>query len=103
VLHTCKPRDIFVMNRQVWHCSHLILIVLALQNGASFAAPAANLISNLPGQPKVDFNQYAGYISVGEKHDRKLFYYFVEAQNSSAGKPLVLWLNGGPISAQCHA
>ncbi|CAI9761189.1 unnamed protein product [Fraxinus pennsylvanica] len=53
-------------------------------------------IANLPGQPKVSFQQYAGFITIDEKQDRAFFYYFVEAETEPASKPLVLWLNGGP-------
>ncbi|GER31722.1 serine carboxypeptidase-like protein [Striga asiatica] len=57
----------------------------------------ADKITKLPGQPDdVDFNQYAGYVSVGPAAGRALFYYFVESPNNSFAKPLVLWLNGGP-------
>ncbi|KAF3956590.1 hypothetical protein CMV_018292 [Castanea mollissima] len=57
----------------------------------------ADKINALPGQPKgVDFDQYAGYITVDSKAGRALFYYFVESPKNSATKPLVLWLNGGP-------
>ncbi|RHN77358.1 putative carboxypeptidase D [Medicago truncatula] len=54
-------------------------------------------VKSLPGQPKgVNFDQYAGYITVDAKARRKLFYYFVESPSNSSTKPLVLWLNGGP-------
>lgn len=53
-------------------------------------------ISSLPQQPKVGFQQYAGYITVDEMQKRALFYYFVEAEVEPASKPVVLWLNGGP-------
>lgn len=54
-------------------------------------------ISKLPGQPPVNFQQFSGYITIDEKQQRSLFYYFVQAQNDpAASKPLVLWLNGGP-------
>lgn len=52
-------------------------------------------IVSLPGQPQVSFQQYAGYITIDEKQQRALFYYFVEAETEPATKPLVLWLNGG--------
>lgn len=55
-----------------------------------------HLVTNLPGQPKVDFNQYAGYVTVNEEHGRALFYWFYEAASMKEEKPLVLWLNGGP-------
>ncbi|KAE8716469.1 Serine carboxypeptidase-like 46 [Hibiscus syriacus] len=53
-------------------------------------------ISGLPGQPNVGFQQYSGYVTVDEKKQRALFYYFAEAEVDPASKPLVLWLNGGP-------
>ena len=59
----------------------------------------ADKINALPGQPKgVDFDQYAGYITIDPKAGRALFYYFVESPQNSATKPLVLWLNGGKHS-----
>ncbi|XP_073220819.1 serine carboxypeptidase-like 45 isoform X1 [Cicer arietinum] len=56
----------------------------------------SNKIINLPQQPKVEFLQYSGYISVDEIQKRFLFYYFVEAEVQPTSKPLVLWLHGGP-------
>ncbi|XP_074565219.1 serine carboxypeptidase II-3-like [Curcuma longa] len=54
-------------------------------------------VIQLPGQPDgVNFNQYAGYVTVDGESGRALFYYFVEADENSKSKPLVLWLNGGP-------
>ncbi|KAF5190342.1 Carboxypeptidase [Thalictrum thalictroides] len=57
---------------------------------------AADKIVSLPGQPRVHFNQYSGYVTVDGKAGRALFYYFVEATKFPSTKPLVLWLNGGP-------
>ncbi|XP_077212800.1 serine carboxypeptidase 1-like [Tasmannia lanceolata] len=57
----------------------------------------ADKIDKLPGQPDgVNFDQYAGYVTVDPKHGRALFYYFAESPTNSSTKPLVLWLNGGP-------
>lgn len=53
-------------------------------------------IDRLPGQPQVGFQQYSGYVTVDDKENRALFYYFAEAEVDPASKPLVLWLNGGP-------
>ncbi|RZC71888.1 hypothetical protein C5167_035216 [Papaver somniferum] len=53
-------------------------------------------IIQLPGQPPVNFQQYSGYVTLDDKKQRALFYYFVEAEFNPASKPLVLWLNGGP-------
>ena len=55
-------------------------------------------IEYLPGQPEgVDFDEYAGYVTVDQKAGRALFYYFVQAVGDSSSKPLLLWLNGGDI------
>ncbi|KAK6149890.1 hypothetical protein DH2020_017415 [Rehmannia glutinosa] len=55
-----------------------------------------DLVTNLPGQPGVNFRHYAGYVTVNEQNGRSLFYWFYEATNLADEKPLVLWLNGGP-------
>ncbi|CAK8544816.1 unnamed protein product [Lathyrus sativus] len=62
----------------------------------SFAVSHPNKINDLPGQPHVEFRQFSGYVNVDNKNQKALFFYFVEAQNDAASKPLVLWLNGGP-------
>ncbi|XP_030473194.1 serine carboxypeptidase-like 31 isoform X1 [Syzygium oleosum] len=56
-----------------------------------------DLVTDLPGQPAVDFQHFAGYVPVDERNRRALFYWFFEAATSRPEeKPLVLWLNGGP-------
>ncbi|CAB4275998.1 unnamed protein product [Prunus armeniaca] len=55
-----------------------------------------DLVTNLPGQPAVDFKHYAGYVTVNQTNGRALFYWFYEAATNPDAKPLVLWLNGGP-------
>ncbi|MBA0738258.1 hypothetical protein Gogos_011646 [Gossypium gossypioides] len=46
-------------------------------------------INALPGQPEgVDFDQYAGYVTVDPIADRALFYYFVESPQNPSDKPL---------------
>ncbi|OVA00526.1 Peptidase S10 [Macleaya cordata] len=55
-----------------------------------------DLVRDLPGQPKVRFRHYAGYVTVSETNGRALFYWFYEASAQPQDKPLVLWLNGGP-------
>lgn len=54
-----------------------------------------DLVTNLPGQPNIDFRHYAGHITVNENNGRALFYWFYEALTLPDDKPLVLWLNGG--------
>nr|CAB3496822.1 unnamed protein product [Digitaria exilis] len=57
----------------------------------------ADKIAALPGQPKdAALQHYSGYVNLGDKYGKSLFYYFVEATADPAKKPLVLWLNGGP-------
>lgn len=60
----------------------------------------ADTIVALPGQPKVSFEHFSGYVTVHDEkphRQRALFYYFVEAETMPASKPLVLWLNGGKL------
>ena len=71
-----------------------LLVVLMVGIKAN-GYPMEDLVINLPGQPKVGFKQFAGYIDVDVKAGRSLFYYFVEAENDPHHKPLTLWLNGG--------
>lgn len=78
-------------------CLPLLGIVLSTLAVGTLAAPDADLITSLPGQPlAVPFKQYAGYVPVGATSSKRLFYYFVEAETNPLTKPLVLWLNGGP-------
>lgn len=56
-------------------------------------------VYELPGQPHVNFKQYAGYVTVNETHGRALFYWFFEAIHQPQQKPLLLWLNGGIFSS----
>lgn len=61
-----------------------------------------HLVTNLPGQPQVEFRHYAGYVTVDQTHGRALFYWFYEATSRPDEKPLVLWLNGGIHKQKCH-
>lgn len=60
----------------------------------------ADQVTKLPGQPTVGFKQYAGYVTVNEKHGRALFYWFFEATSEPEKRPLLLWLNGGKINTE---
>ncbi|XP_062163855.1 serine carboxypeptidase-like 34 isoform X2 [Alnus glutinosa] len=60
------------------------------------AQQEADQVVRLPGQPWVDFKQYAGYVNVNETHGRALFYWFFQATQNPQEKPILLWLNGGP-------
>ncbi|CAL8993574.1 unnamed protein product [Prunus brigantina] len=78
----------------------VVALVLLHVTSSSMKARASlselDRIALLPGQPQVGFQQYSGYVTVDEKEQRALFYYFAEAEIDPASKPLVLWLNGGP-------
>lgn len=77
-----------------------ILLVLAINSVPAVISintgQDADKISELPGQPKVEFSQYSGYITVNSTAGRALFYWLVETPKSPETAPLVLWLNGGP-------
>ncbi|KAJ4896943.1 Serine carboxypeptidase-like 42 [Raphanus sativus] len=73
----------------------MVLMVQLLGCNIVKGFPEEDLVVRLPGQPKVGFRQYAGYVNVDSKNGRSLFYYFVEADKQPDTKPLTLWLNGG--------
>lgn len=53
-------------------------------------------VFQLPGQGfNVSFAHYSGFVTVNDEAGRALFYWFFEAAEDPASKPLVLWLNGG--------
>ncbi|CAL5203989.1 unnamed protein product [Lathyrus oleraceus] len=82
-----------------WFVGVLIVLGYVCLLGTTFRVegyPIEDLVERLPGQPKVKFSQYAGYVDIDLKHGRSLFYYFVEADHHPHKKPLTLWLNGGP-------
>ncbi|KAL0342273.1 UNVERIFIED_CONTAM: Serine carboxypeptidase-like 45 [Sesamum calycinum] len=75
-----------------------LFLVLSCLMGveSSNLLPHPDKITQLPGQPPVEFQHFSGYVTVDEKKEKALFYYFVEAEIDPLSKPLVLWLNGGP-------
>ena len=77
----------------------LVVVVTVQLLGCNFAEgyPEEELVVRLPGQPKVLFRQYAGYVDVDSETCRSLFYYFVEADTQPETKPLTLWLNRGLV------
>uniref|UniRef100_A0A1D1ZK38 Carboxypeptidase n=1 Tax=Anthurium amnicola TaxID=1678845 RepID=A0A1D1ZK38_9ARAE len=80
-----------------WPCGVLAVVLVALLVvGGAEGYPAEDLVEGLPGQPKVGFRQFAGYVDVDTEAGRSLFYYFAEADADADQKPLTLWLNGGP-------
>ncbi|PIA41804.1 hypothetical protein AQUCO_02200319v1 [Aquilegia coerulea] len=79
-----------------WFGSLVLLGLLGVFVTSVYGYPMEDLVVKLPGQPKVDFRQFAGYIDIDDKTGKSLFYYYVEAQKNADNKPLTLWLNGGP-------
>ncbi|XP_020106442.1 serine carboxypeptidase-like 42 [Ananas comosus] len=74
----------------------LVLVGLAVMGVGVGGYPEEDLVRELPGQPRVGFRQYAGYVDVDAAAGRSLFYYFAQAAADPHSKPLTLWLNGGP-------
>lgn len=56
-------------------------------------------VIGLPGQPdcSAKFRHYSGYVTTDEHLGKALFYWFFEATENPAEKPLLLWLNGGNV------
>lgn len=78
--------------------SHVFIWVVMILVGASCANKAGeeeDRILALPGQPKVSFQQFSGYVTVNKVAGRALFYWLTEAAQNPLSKPLVIWLNGG--------
>ncbi|CAO2814049.1 unnamed protein product [Amaranthus hypochondriacus] len=79
--------------------AHLMVVFASSRLGLSpevLAQQKADLVVGLPGQPRVSFKHYAGYVTVNGSHGRALFYWFFEAVDNPQNKPVLLWLNGGP-------
>ncbi|KAJ7945638.1 Carboxypeptidase [Quillaja saponaria] len=81
-----------------WLTWNTVAMVLMLSFSLRIECHSSHVdrILRLPGQPYVNFEQFSGYVTVDDKREKALFYYFVEAEIDPASKPLVLWLNGGP-------
>ncbi|XVF49529.1 hypothetical protein PTKIN_Ptkin04bG0019900 [Pterospermum kingtungense] len=81
-----------------WKAMAMALLLLQLCFSVEFVSSLhhSDKIVRLPGQPRVGFRQFSGYVTLDDKKYKALFYYFVEAEIDPASKPLVLWLNGGP-------
>ncbi|XP_051141390.1 serine carboxypeptidase-like 25 [Andrographis paniculata] len=74
----------------------LTLCLHLLKSQAGDGDGHGDRIVALPGQPKVVFQQFSGYVTVDEAAGRSLFYWLTEAADRPSEKPLVVWLNGGP-------
>ncbi|XP_057463108.1 serine carboxypeptidase-like 25 [Actinidia eriantha] len=74
----------------------LALLVFMHVGGIRGGGEEDDKILALPGQPKVSFQQFSGYVTVNKVVGRALFYWLTEAVHDPLSKPLVVWLNGGP-------
>ncbi|CAK9175111.1 unnamed protein product [Ilex paraguariensis] len=60
-------------------------------------AASKSIVKALPGYSgDLPFKLETGYVSVGERDDVQLFYYFIESESNPVKDPLVLWITGGP-------
>lgn len=78
-------------------------LAIALLTGLTLASPIAAesyRVEGLPGLPAdTAFDQYAGYISVGQDvkgSENQMFFWMMESRNTPAEDPLLIWLSGGP-------
>jgi hypothetical protein len=77
----------------------LLAAVVVATSFLAVAAPPGALVTSVPGfgnKQQLPSKHYAGYVTVDERHGRRLFYYLVESERDPARDPVVLWLNGGP-------
>ena len=74
----------------------LSLLILGV-NGLTDRA-LRDQITNLPDAPKVDFNQYSGYVEINATSKASIFYWFQECELGLTKCPLFLWTNGGIYS-----
>ncbi|XP_062074002.1 serine carboxypeptidase-like 2 [Humulus lupulus] len=81
---------------------HLHLVILLVFFSIP-VIPSTNIVKSLPGfSGPLPFKLRTGYITVDEKEDVHLFYYFIESEGNPRDNPLMLWLTGGPgCSALC--
>jgi serine carboxypeptidase-like clade 2 len=79
-----------------WMCGAVVVVVCSLAFGVEGADPS-QIVDSLPGQPRVGFKQYAGYVTVDDVKGRAFFYWFVQADHKKSDSlPVSFWFNGGP-------
>ncbi|XP_048230958.1 serine carboxypeptidase-like 25 isoform X2 [Ricinus communis] len=91
-------RQIFFLIVYVLH--FLVVSASARNHAVNTEEEEADRIISLPGQPKVSFQQFSGYVTVERIAGRALFYWLTEAASDPLSKPLVVWLNGAKDSLE---
>ncbi|XP_061977905.1 serine carboxypeptidase-like 25 isoform X3 [Populus nigra] len=91
--------------KQIFVFMVLVLLLVVFSSASHHHAvneveEEADRISSLPGQPKVSFQQFSGYVTVNKVVGRALFYWLTEAVHDPSSKPLVVWLNGAEDSLE---
>jgi hypothetical protein len=78
----------------------LVLAARAAGLGLTHAAPAGDLVPQVPDFPPTSFKVYSGMLTVpgpvAGYDSLAIHYQFHESQRSPASDPLVLWHTGGP-------
>ncbi|PKI43726.1 hypothetical protein CRG98_035888 [Punica granatum] len=80
----------------IFKASVLLFLTGCSSSRGADGGEGGDRITALPGQPKVPFQQFSGYVTVNPAAGRALFYWLTEAYGNAISKPLVVWLNGGP-------
>ena len=66
----------------------------ACMAATALAAPAEELMGNLPDAPEWQTNTYSGYLKASAT--KYLHYTFAESMDSPETDPIIIWFNGGP-------
>ncbi|XP_058462254.1 venom serine carboxypeptidase [Malaya genurostris] len=71
-----------------------------IKNGSVTEGRAAAKVVN--GSFPSNIDSYSGYLTVDEKNNSNLFFWYFVAQSNVADAPVVLWLQGGPGASSLY-
>ncbi|CAG2101950.1 unnamed protein product [Medioppia subpectinata] len=74
-------------------CLHSLTVCPKLANKTS-EAKSLSAVKGLPNAPTVE--SYTGFITVNDKYDSNIFFWFIPAFKTPKTAPVVVWLEGGP-------